>query len=104
MSLLKEDIKFETVFDAIEHYKSERNRLEDTLRQLREKRSVLNDANAIAMAEQVNVVSRKAKTAETLQMVQHRVTQMQNQGNVLRESAECLQRHTRCLQVKVSYR
>jgi cell division septum initiation protein DivIVA len=83
-----ENIKFETVFDAIKHYQTEKGRLEETLRELRQKRSKLDDCAAIATADRMETANWRSKADETLKMIQHRVTQMQTQLSNLRETAE----------------
>lgn len=83
-----ENIKFETVFDEIRHYQTEKGRLDEFLREIRQKRSKLDDSAAVVLAEQMNTTGWITKTTETLKMVQHRVAQMQTQMSVLRETSE----------------
>jgi flagellar biosynthesis chaperone FliJ len=96
-----QNIKFETVFDAIKHYQAEKCRLEENLRELRQRRSNLDDYAAVATAEQVKTASWKSETAETVKMVQHRVAQMQTQLSQLRETSEKSHEAIRNLNVEV---
>jgi len=88
MTMMTEGITFATVFDAIEHYQKVKSQQEETLRELRQKRSKLADALDVSMVERELAASRRSKTTETLKMVQHRVTQSQTQLAVLRETSE----------------
>ena len=83
-----ESIKFETVFDAIQHYQREKTCLEETLCELSVKESQFKEDAQIATRNRVAAADRLLRATERFKLVQHKVEELQIHLSGLRETSE----------------
>jgi len=90
-------VKFESIFDDISHLKAEKCRLEERLKTVRLERMRKSAAIADLSQKRINLANMLSRKRQSLETLQHRVTQQRMKLNGLREDvaekAEAVKHH-----------